>query len=68
MFTIACILFGSSGFPSLEVIKPKFILENTMNAHLFGFRLMPYSFHFLKQNMSFCRWLIVHVIVHFKVI
>jgi hypothetical protein len=46
MFTIACIFFGSGSFPYLEMIKPRIILENTMNAHLFGFRLMPYSFHF----------------------
>ncbi len=51
MFTIACIFFGSSSFPSLEIIKPKIIPENTINAHLFGFRLMPYSLHFWKHSL-----------------
>ncbi len=37
MFTIACIFFGSRSFPSLEIIKPKIISENTINAHLSGF-------------------------------
>jgi hypothetical protein len=46
MFTIPCIFFGSSNFPSLETIKPNIILKNSINAHLFGFRLMPYSLHF----------------------
>jgi hypothetical protein len=46
MFTIACIFFGSSSFPSLETIKPKIIPKNTMNVHLSRFKLMPYSLHF----------------------
>jgi hypothetical protein len=46
MFTIAYIFFGYGSFPFLKTIKPKIILENTMNAHLFGFKLMPYSLHF----------------------
>jgi hypothetical protein len=46
MFTIAYIFFGTSSFPSLEIIKPKIILENTINAHFFGFKLVPYSPHF----------------------
>jgi hypothetical protein len=33
-------------FPSLEIIKPKIIPKNTINAHFSGFRLMPYSLHF----------------------
>jgi hypothetical protein len=53
MFTIACIFFGSGSFPFLKIIKPKIILENTMNAHLSGFKLMPYSLHFLKHSLSF---------------
>jgi hypothetical protein len=57
MFTIACIFFGSSSFPSLETITPKIILENTINAHLSRFRLMPYSLHFWKHNLSFYKWL-----------
>jgi hypothetical protein len=46
MFTIAYIFFGFVSFPSLETIKPKIIPKNTINAHLSGFRLMPYSLHF----------------------
>ncbi len=46
MFIIACIFFGYGSFPSFETIKPKIILENTINAHLFKFILMPYSLHF----------------------
>ncbi len=52
-FIIACIFFGSSSSPSLETIKPKIIFENTINAHLYRFRLMPYSLHFWKHNLSF---------------
>jgi hypothetical protein len=46
-----------SNFPSLEIIKPKIILENTMNACLFGFILMPYSLYFWKHNSNFYKWL-----------
>jgi hypothetical protein len=46
MFIIACIFFRFGSFPSLEIIKPKIILENTMNAHLFKFKLMSYFLHF----------------------
>jgi hypothetical protein len=56
-FTFACIFFGSGSFPFLETIKPNIILQNTMNAHLFKFRLMSYYLHFWKHNLSFCKWL-----------
>jgi hypothetical protein len=46
MFIITSIFFGFSNFPSLEIIKPNIILENTINAHLFGFKSMPYFLHF----------------------
>jgi hypothetical protein len=46
MFFIAYIFFGSGSFFSLEIIKPKIIPENTINARLFRFKLMPYSLHF----------------------
>jgi hypothetical protein len=46
MFTIACIFFGFGNFLSLDIIKPNIILENTINTHLFGFRVMSYSLHF----------------------
>ncbi len=42
MFTIACIFFGSSSLCSLEAIKPNIIHENTMNAYLSRFKLMPF--------------------------
>jgi hypothetical protein len=45
MFIITCILFGSGSFPSLEIIKPKIIPKNTINAHLSRFKLMPYFLH-----------------------
>jgi hypothetical protein len=54
--TIACILFGYGSFPFLETIKPNLIPKNTINAHLFRFRLMPPSLHFWKHNMSFYIW------------
>jgi hypothetical protein len=57
MFTIACIFSGSGSFLSLKTIKPKIILENIVNAHMSGFRLMPYSFHFWKHNLNFYIWL-----------
>jgi hypothetical protein len=57
MFTIACILFGYCSFPSLETIKLKIILKNTINAHLSGFWLMSYFMHFWKHNLSFYIWL-----------
>jgi hypothetical protein len=46
MLIIVCIFFGSGSFPSLETIKSKMILENTINAHLSGFSLIPYSLNF----------------------
>jgi hypothetical protein len=46
MFTIICIFFVYSSFPSLEIIKPKIIPKNTMNVHLSRFKLMPHSLHF----------------------
>jgi hypothetical protein len=46
MFTIACIFFGFGNFLSLETIKPDIIPQNTINAHLSKFKLMPYFLHF----------------------
>jgi hypothetical protein len=57
MFTIACIFFRFCNFPSLETIKPKIILKNTINAKLSRFKLMPYSLHFWKHNLNFYKWL-----------
>ncbi len=44
MFTFTCIFFGSGSFPSLEIIKPKIILENTINAYFSRFKLMLCTF------------------------
>jgi hypothetical protein len=43
------------------LLKPK----NTINAHLSRFRLMSYSLHFWKHNLSFCKWLSM---IHCKII
>jgi hypothetical protein len=43
---ITCIFFRFGSLLSLEIIKPKITLENTINAHLSRFKLMPYSLHF----------------------
>jgi hypothetical protein len=67
MFIIACVFFRSSSVPYLETIKPKIISENTINAYIFGFRLLPYSLHYWKHCLSFCKWLFMSII-HFKVI
>jgi hypothetical protein len=53
MIIIACIFFGSGNFLLLETIKPNIIPENTINAHLSRFKLMPYSLHFKKHNLNF---------------
>ncbi len=63
---IACIFFESSSFPSLETIKPKIIPKNTINAHFSRFILMPYSLHFWKHNLSFCKWLSMSLTIHRK--
>jgi hypothetical protein len=63
MFTIVYIFFGFASFPSLEIIKPKIIFENTMNAHLSEFRLMPYSLHFWKHNL----WRTPKLLVRLKI-
>ncbi len=46
---------GSITFPYLDSMKPRMVLENTMNAHLFGFRLIPNSLHFKKHFLNFSR-------------
>jgi hypothetical protein len=54
MFTIACIVFGSGNFPSLEIIKPNIILENVK---CFNIISMPF------QNMFQCHFNIISMIV-----
>jgi hypothetical protein len=51
MFTKASPFLGSVTLPSLDTMKPKMVFENTMNAHLFGFKLIPNSLH-LDKNTS----------------
>ncbi len=49
-----CLFFLKiGGFPSFEIIKPNIVLENTINAHFFGFKMMPYSLHFSKHSLTF---------------
>jgi hypothetical protein len=55
MFTKASTFLGSITFPSLDTTKPRMVHENTMNAHLFGFRLIPNSLHLKKHFSSFGR-------------
>jgi len=57
MFIIVCIFFGFGSFPSFQTIKPNIMLKNTINTHLSRFKLLPYSLHFWKHNLSFCKWL-----------
>ncbi len=56
MFTKASTLLGSMTLPSLDVMNPKMILENTMNAHLSRFKLIPNSLHLRNHFFSFSRW------------
>jgi len=41
MFTKDLTFLGSTISPSLDTMKPKIVLENTMNAHLSQLRLIP---------------------------
>jgi hypothetical protein len=55
MFTEVSTILGSITLPSLDTIKPRMVLENTMNAHLFGFKLIPNSLHFRKHFLNLSR-------------
>jgi hypothetical protein len=46
MFAKATTFLGSMTLPSLDIMNPKMVLENTMNAHLLGFKLILNSLHF----------------------
>jgi hypothetical protein len=48
MFTIVCIFFGFGSFLSFKTIKPKIILENTINAQLFSIQTNLIFFAHLK--------------------
>ncbi len=58
-FVKASTFLGSITLPSLDIMKTRIVLENTMNAHLFGFKLIPnylFNKHLKKHFMSFSRW------------
>jgi hypothetical protein len=38
---------------SLDIMKPRTFLENTMIAYLYGFKIIPNSLHLRKDLMSF---------------
>ncbi len=42
--------------PSLDIMNPKMVPKNTMNANLLGFNLIPNYLHFRKHFFSFSRW------------
>jgi hypothetical protein len=43
---MAWIYLGTGSLPFLDIINPSIILENTINAHLFGFKLILNCLHF----------------------
>ncbi len=42
--------------PSLETMNPGIVLEQTMDAQSFGFKLMPSSLHLKIHYFSFSKW------------
>jgi hypothetical protein len=56
MFTKASTFLGSMILPSLDIMKPKMVPKNTMNAHVYGFKLIPNFLHLIKQFFNFSRW------------
>ncbi len=56
MFIITCIFFGSCSLPSFEIINLINIPKKTVKVHFYGFKLIFYSLHFWKHNLSFCKW------------
>jgi hypothetical protein len=40
----------------LDTMNPKMVPENTMNAHLLGFNLIPNYLHLKKHFFNFSRW------------
>jgi hypothetical protein len=55
MFTKASTFLGSMILPFLDIMKPKMVPKNTMNAHFYGFKLIPNFLHFKKQFFNFSR-------------
>ncbi len=55
MFTKASNFWGSITFPSLYTRIPRMVPENTINAHFYGFKLIPNSLHLRKHFVSFSR-------------
>jgi hypothetical protein len=56
MFTNTSTFLGSITLPFLDTMNLKMVLENTMNAHLSKFRLIPNSLHLIKHLFNFSRW------------
>jgi len=56
MFTKASTFLGSMTLPSLDTMNPKMVPENTMNAHLSKFKVIPNFQHLKKHFSSFSRW------------
>ncbi len=55
MFIKPWTFLGSITFLFLDTIKPRIVFKNTMNAHLFGLRLIPNFLHLKKHFLSFSR-------------
>jgi hypothetical protein len=55
MFAKALTFLGSMTLPSLDIMNPKMVLENTMNAHFLGFKLILNFLHFKKHFFNFSR-------------
>jgi hypothetical protein len=60
MFIKASTFLGSITLPFLNIMKPKMVPENTMNAHLSRFKLIPNSLHLKKHFLTFQGELIGH--------
>ncbi len=56
MFTRVSTFLGSMTLPSLDIVKPRMVRKNTMNAHLFGFKPIPNFLHLKKHFLIFSRW------------
>jgi hypothetical protein len=52
---MASIFLGSNVFPYFETMNLEIVSKQTMNAHFFKFRRMPYSLH-LRKKMKFFKW------------
>jgi hypothetical protein len=60
IWTMVWIFLGFGNLLLKKIIKPSIILENTIKAHLFGFKLIPNFVNFLKHNLNFYIWVPYH--------